>query len=82
MINLKQILLGGSLSFFLSLPLYAQESTDSESAVAPEKEEKLDAATLRENPASPIPYESGRVGDPTCEDRWSTFLPILKIGTS
>lgn len=36
-----------------------------------------DAATQRENPSSTIPYESGRVGEPTCEDRWSNFLPIL-----
>lgn len=36
-----------------------------------------DNATKRENPSSAVPYESGRVGDPTCEDRWSNFLPIL-----
>jgi len=36
-----------------------------------------DSATKRENPSSAVPYESGRVGEPTCEDRWSNFLPIL-----
>jgi hypothetical protein len=77
MISLKTTLLHGTLCLFLSLSLYAQESTQRESAAAPEKVEDMDAATLRENPVSPIPYESGRVGESACEDRWSTFLPIL-----
>jgi hypothetical protein len=36
-----------------------------------------DAASQRENPASTVPYESGREQPPACEDRWSDFLPVL-----
>jgi len=43
----------------------------------PTKSADTDAAIERENPATEVPYESGRVGEPTCEDRWSNFLPIL-----
>jgi len=35
-----------------------------------------DNATLRENPVSTIPYESGETDTSVCEDRWSNFLPI------
>jgi len=35
-----------------------------------------DKATQRENPVSPIPYESGKEDVQACEDRWSNFLPI------
>ncbi len=49
---------------------FAQESQE-------EPEKQTDKATQRENPVSPIPYESGKDGPPTCEDRWSNFLPIL-----
>jgi hypothetical protein len=42
---------------------------------APPATSELDAATQRENPNTNIPYESGR-RPPTCEDRWSNFLPI------
>jgi len=43
----------------------------------PEQPAEHDKATKRENPSSAVPYESGRVGESTCEDRWSKFLPIL-----
>jgi len=36
-----------------------------------------DGATQRENPVTNIPYESGKTPTPTCENRWSDFLPIL-----
>lgn len=35
-----------------------------------------DNASQRENPVSPVPYESGKENPPVCEDRWSNFLPI------
>jgi len=43
----------------------------------PEQDKSPDGATQRENPVSPIPYESGDKSENTCEDRWSNFLPIL-----
>lgn len=53
---------------FSCLSLDAQET--------PEDDEQPDKATQRENPVSPIPYESGKESPPACEDRWSSFLPI------
>ena len=38
---------------------------------------ETDRATSRENPVSRIPYETGKDVEPTCEDRWSNFLPFL-----
>jgi hypothetical protein len=64
--------------FFLSLnshSMFAQDNSDE--PVKVELSETLDPATRRENPSTAIPYESGRVGESTCEDRWSNFLPIL-----
>jgi hypothetical protein len=55
------------LSLLFSVPLCAQESGQNT---------EPDAATQRENPASPIPCESGKEPTNTCEDRWSDFLPI------
>lgn len=46
-------------------------------AQEPEQDKSPDAATQRENPVSPIPYETGDKSKNTCEDRWSNFLPIL-----
>ena len=51
-----------------SLPLVAQESS--------EEEQQPDKATQRENPVSPIPYETGKQSAPVCEERWSNFLPV------
>jgi hypothetical protein len=56
----------------LSLNLDAQEVDQDGS---PENRQP-DAATLRENPASPIPYEKGEASTNVCEERWSSFLPI------
>ena len=55
------------LALLFSFPLCAQESG---------QDKEPDAATQRENPVSPIPYESGKESSNTCEDRWSNFLPI------
>jgi hypothetical protein len=55
------------LALLFNFPLCAQESG---------QDPEFDAATQRENPVSPIPYESGKETTNTCEDRWSNFLPI------
>lgn len=39
--------------------------------------EQYDKATQRENPATRVPYESGKEAISVCEDRWSNFLPFL-----
>lgn len=65
------------LILFCSQPLHAQTTDDEASSVEAESSGALDAATQRENPSTTVPYESGRVGEPTCEDRWSDFLPLL-----
>jgi hypothetical protein len=44
-------------------------------AAAPLPDVELDAATQRENPATRVPYESGKP-PVDCEKRWSDFLPI------
>jgi len=77
MIDYKKSLLTGLLFLLCSSPLLAGQESDEEPTSEPQQAEKMDDATSRENPASAIPYESGRVGDPVCEDRWSTFLPFL-----
>jgi len=77
MIDFKRILLTGMLVSFCSSPLLAQQKTDEEATLEAEQSKSVDAATQRENPVSAVPYESGRVGEPTCEDRWSNFLPFL-----
>lgn len=65
--NMKSLLVSFIVMLY-SLPGIAQES---------EPEEKQpDKATQRENPVSPIPYETGKEEPPVCEDRWSSFLPI------
>jgi hypothetical protein len=51
-----------------AMPVAAQETATEKSGPDP--------ATARENPVSTVPYESGREGVNTCEDRWSNFLPI------
>jgi len=55
-----------------STSLFASQAADE-----PEQPKENDNATRRETPSSAVPYESGRVGESTCEDRWSNFLPIL-----
>ena len=60
-----------------SSSLLADQNTDNEPGSEPEKTREMDGPTSRENPMSPVPYESGRVGESTCENRWSDFLPIL-----
>jgi len=77
MIHFNKTLLTGLLVLICSPPLLAQQTTDEVIASELEKPGTPDAATQRENPSSAVPYESGRVGEPTCEDRWSSFLPIL-----
>ena len=81
MTNFKITLLSGLLYLFCSSPLLAGQIDDeepaSESTAEPEQAQKMDGATSRENPISNVPYESGRVGESTCEDRWSKFLPFL-----
>jgi hypothetical protein len=57
----------------LCFNLFAQDKPIGESS----PESPTDKATQRENPVSPIPYESGKDNPPSCEDSWSNFLPIL-----
>ncbi len=77
MTELKKALLTGILFILCSPPLLAQQPSDKTPASEPQQIQATDAASQRENPVSAVPYESGRVGEPTCEDRWSNFLPIL-----
>lgn len=77
MIDFKKALLTGMFALFCCSPLLAQPKADEKATSEAEQTQQGDAATQRENPVSAIPYESGRVGEPTCEDRWSNFLPIL-----
>jgi hypothetical protein len=56
------------ITILFSAQLAAQEPA--------EQEPLVDKAAQRENPASAIPYESGKDKPPACEDRWSDFLPI------
>jgi hypothetical protein len=77
MLQFKECLLTGALLVSLSLPLFAQEKPDQEPASEPEQTQQPDRATQRENPSTRVPYESGQIGESTCEDRWSNFLPIL-----
>ena len=65
------------LFFVLNSPAPASQDTDQKPESEPENAQAIDGPTSRENPASPVPYESGRVGESTCENRWSDFLPIL-----
>jgi hypothetical protein len=51
----------------------ARAEADGASDVLPPQPDK---AAERENPASRVPYESGKKPPPACEDRWSDFLPI------
>lgn len=76
MTDYKNVLLIGLLFLFFSPLVIARQIAD-DSNPRPEQAQTQDAATQRENPVSAVPYESGRVGEPTCEDRWSNFLPIL-----
>ena len=70
-------LLTGLLFLLLQLDtLQAQQPPAEE----PDQTQEIDGPTSRENPISNVPYESGRIGEPTCEDRWSDFLPILGQG--
>jgi len=59
------------LNILLSASAVAQDAE-----TGPEQGEKPAGATLRENPATNIPYEKGGSSENTCEDRWSNFLPI------
>ena len=77
MIHFNKILLTGMLFLFCSPQLLAQQPSDQTPASEPEQAQQMDDATSRENPISNVPYESGRIGESTCEDRWSDFLPIL-----
>lgn len=65
------------LVLFFSSSLLANQEPDEEPVPEPEQTPEMDGPTSRENPDSRVPYESGRVGEPTCENRWSDFLPIL-----
>lgn len=72
-----RILLVCTFSLSWSSSLLAQESHEQAPASETGQGQQTDSATQRENPTTNIPYESGRVGEPTCEDRWSNFLPFL-----
>jgi hypothetical protein len=76
MTDYKIVLLTGLLFLFFSPLVIAWQIAD-DSNPQPEQAQTQDAATQRENPVSAVPYESGRVGESSCEDRWSNFLPIL-----
>ena len=73
MFNFNKTLLTGLLFLLCSSTLQAQEASGDES----DQTQEMDGPTSRENPISNVPYESGRIGEPTCEGRWSDFLPIL-----
>lgn len=73
MINFKKTFLTILLFLCCSSILPAQPTTGEE----PDQAQEMDGPTSRENPISNVPYESGRIGEPTCEGRWSDFLPIL-----
>lgn len=77
MINLKESLFIAMLFLLCSSPLLGQQKAEEGPSSEPLQAEEMDPATSRENPSSNIPYETGRVGEPTCEDRWSNFLPFL-----
>ena len=78
MINLRKPLLTGVFILLCSSPLLAQQQAEEDDPSSlPQQPEGMDGATSRENPSTSVPYESGRVGEPTCEDRWSNFLPFL-----
>lgn len=64
-----------TLSAVLLFTLISAQVMAQDEPETPEKNEP-DAATQRENPVSPIPYETGEESTNTCEDRWSNFLPI------
>jgi len=57
----------------LFLLLFSMQITAQEKSVEKQADDK---ASQRENPVSPVPYESGKENPPVCEDRWSNFLPI------
>ena len=65
---MKSVLMGLILTL-ISVNLAAQQDP----AAAP----KDKGAAVRENPVSPVPYESGKEQPSACEDRWSNFLPFL-----
>ena len=73
MFNFKKTFLTGLLFLFCSSTLQAQQASGEE----PDQTQEMDGPTSRENPISIVPYESGRIGESSCEDRWSNFLPIL-----
>jgi hypothetical protein len=75
--DLKITLFAGMLFLSCGSPLLAGQKSQEEPTAEPEQVQKMDGPTSRENPVSPVPYESGRVGDSTCEDRWTNFLPFL-----
>jgi len=77
MIKFKKTLLTALLFILCSPSLLAQQPSDKTEVSEPETARVASTATERENPSSTVPYESGRVGASTCEDRWSNFLPIL-----
>jgi len=77
MTTLSKPLLSSMLILFFCQALLAQQIPEQESTAEAEKSGTASAATQRENPSTTVPYESGRVGEPTCEDRWSSFLPFL-----
>lgn len=76
MFNFNKTFLTGLLFLFCSLPLQAQQAQQTPGE-EPDQTQEMDGPTSRENPISNVPYESGRIGEPTCEGRWSDFLPIL-----
>ncbi len=65
------------LILLCSSAVLADQTADEQAASETEPAQKMDGPTSRENPISTVPYESGRVGESTCENRWSEFLPIL-----
>lgn len=75
--SFKIALLTFMFFFVFSSPSPAQDKAVDETGSAAQQTPAIDGPTSRENPASPVPYESGRVGESTCENRWSDFLPIL-----
>ena len=70
-------LLAAILILLCSSSVLADQTADEQAATKADQTQQPDGPTSRENPISPVPYESGRVGESTCEDRWSGFLPIL-----
>ena len=75
--QLARVFLICTLGLSWNSSLLAQDAQDQAPVSESGQGQQTDPAAQRENPTTSVPYESGRVGESTCEDRWSNFLPFL-----